>query len=363
MVTRESEAEGERTRGALVTPTRVVIAVLAIVAACAVLHRLRMTPSRWIAHAMAPVLRWEWAVRAHDYAVFSVAISPDATTIASGSYDGSVKLWDATNGKLRAGWRQQDHVHVVRFSRDGASLFVGDGVAAREIELASQRTRHIFRGHGGAVNDLALDPRGGRVATVGDDGTVRLFALASGEETRRIDACPGSILLSVAFSPSGRWLATGGHCRDVSIWNVETGAEVVRVVAGSAVDKVTFVDDQTLMASADDGAVSLWRVPTGERVVSETIGGGELWALALLPDGKSFVVGGDDGVLRQHCTKSLLPIVYYSDRTERRGTLSIAIASSPGADPAWMVTGGGDGAIKRWRLPSRAITAERCEPQ
>src|SRR5690606_26141442 len=72
-------------------------------------------------------------------------------------------------------------------------------------------------GHGSAVSDLAIHPSGNWLASVGIDGTVRQWDVASGELHRMVQS-QGDILLCVAFSPDGAELAAGGYDRTIRRW-------------------------------------------------------------------------------------------------------------------------------------------------
>ena len=104
----------------------------------------------------------------HTDTVFSVAFSPDGNTLASGSGNGTIRLWDVDSG-------------------------------------AHQRT---LTGHTGEVRSVAFSPDGNRLTSGSLDSTIRLWDVDSGAHQRTFTGHTGWVL-SVAFSPDGNTLASG----------------------------------------------------------------------------------------------------------------------------------------------------------
>ncbi len=94
--------------------------------------------------------------------MLAVALSPDGQQLASGAEDGSLRLWDLATGAERRRLEGGGVARALAFNRD-ASL------------LASGSARLL--GHEGWVWSVAFDPAGGRLASGGADGRVRLWDL------------------------------------------------------------------------------------------------------------------------------------------------------------------------------------------
>ncbi len=238
----------------------------------------------------------------HSGAVWDLAFSADGQQLASGSYDKTVRLWRPSDGtSLRTLGGHGSGVYAVAFSPDGETLASGsyDGVVRLFATAdAGQKPREL-RGHGAGVYGVAFSPDGKRLATAGADAAVRLWRLADGSTERQLTGF-GDTVDSVAFSPDGAQLACGGYDRTARIFSVASGAQL-RVLSGhdGAVVGVAFSPDGKLLATAGrDQAVSLWRADMQGEPAAGAGHGASVWSVAFSPDGAEVASGGRDGSLR-----------------------------------------------------------------
>src|SRR5262249_27586142 len=132
----------------------------------------------------------------HEGPITSVAFAPGGQVLASGSCDGTVRLWEVSTGK---------QLHQLG--------------KLRNPNEPSDETRR--RG----IPCIGFAPDGKTLAAVGLGGNaVRLWDVSTGAERRSLVGHEGS-LLAVAFSPDGKGLACGGNDRTVRLWDVATGQE------------------------------------------------------------------------------------------------------------------------------------------
>jgi serine/threonine protein kinase len=157
--------------------------------------------------------------------VRSMAFSPDGSRLASGSLDGTIKLWDAASGQeLRTLKGHTRAVYTLVFSPDGTHLTSGspdgtiklwDTAGDRELRTIKAQTgprNELFDakwdGNRLGMGSLVFSPDGGRLASGSDEGTIKLWDATGGQLLRPLKGHTGPVC-SVAFSPDGSRLASG----------------------------------------------------------------------------------------------------------------------------------------------------------
>ena len=119
--------------------------------------------------------------RRDTYSVNSVAFSPNGKTLASGSSNGTIRLWDTESGKhLSTLTGHRSGVYSISFSPDGGTLASGSlDNTIRLWDVETGRTLHTLTGHTDGVNGVAFSPDGGTLATGSWDSTVLLWQLTA----------------------------------------------------------------------------------------------------------------------------------------------------------------------------------------
>jgi WD40 repeat protein len=187
-------------------------------------------------------------------AVWSVAVSPDGTKIASGNADGSVKIWSVSGPLLRNLKSHNDVVTAVAYAPDGRTIVSGS-----------------------------------------KDGTIRITDTNTGQELARLTDHPGQ-LSSLALSPDGKWIAAGGSGNTVVIWSAPTGGVAhVLMTSLNPVQSVAFSrDGRRLAVGGNDARIEIWDANSGEVLRHVTGSSHNVRALAFSADGKRLASGGDD---------------------------------------------------------------------
>ena len=170
----------------------------------------------------------------------SLAWNPDEKRIAVGGSDGAVQIWDAFAGKPLATWKaapeavessvssEQEPPHAVfdlHWSHDARYLaYATQDSLAGFLDAETGHAVRQFAGHGSGIWRLAWSPKDTRIATAGQDGTIRIFATDSGREVDQIAQDDGpSELHAIDWSADGRAILSGGYDDHVHIWDSYRG--------------------------------------------------------------------------------------------------------------------------------------------
>ena len=192
----------------------------------------------------------------HTSNVYSVAFSPDGTTLASGSADTTIRFWDARSGAhIRTLTGHTEDVNTVAFSPDGTTL--ASGSEDDTIRLWDARSgAHIrtFTGHTWSVSSVAFSPDGHTLASGSRDSTIRLWDAASGAHIRTLEGHTNNVP-SVAFSPDGRTLASGSYDGTTLLWELTPAATMTTTVsvAPSPVQSPAIGEQLTLSLKVVEG--------------------------------------------------------------------------------------------------------------
>ena len=249
------------------------------------------------------VLDLAW--QAHTAAVQALAFSPDEQMLATGSWDGMIKLWNLENGALLWLGQHTGSIHRLAFTPDGHTLASGgDDAVIRLWDVSTGKPLQTLSSQSSPIYALAWSPDGCLLAGGCFDGSIHLWEMQGGQAAQpgasRILTGHSGPVWSLAFAPDRSTLASGSFDRTVRLWDVES-LEVRETLAGHTAPVNTVAwspDGRWLSSGSRDQTIWLWDV---ERASYRTTFHGHtavVHDLAFMPDGRSLLSGSEDGTLR-----------------------------------------------------------------
>ena len=239
--------------------------------------------------------------RGHTDAVFGVAFSPDGALLASCGRDAPrVRLWEVATGKVRTAWDAHPKwVWTACFSSDGRRLATCGGDSLVRIYPTGETTPALeLAGHEGAVKRLAWCDNGRKLLSAGDDVLLHVWDAATGASLHAL-AGHTSWLEGVAAAPAGAVAVTAGADRTLRAWDVAEGKEL-RVFGTRVPDLASVaVDAEGVHAAsgAADRSLRIWNIATGAQLFQRTLPATPL-EVAFSPDGKRLAAALRDDSVR-----------------------------------------------------------------
>ncbi len=321
-------------------------------------------------------------LRGHSKWVFGVSFSPDGQTLASGGADGAVKLWnlvnvgdkrptDASNIKpesrlLRTFEGHADRVTQVSFSPDSKTLASASFDKTVRLWRLDDVPLKTLDGHQNRVQSVTFSPDGQRLASASTDKTIKLWS-RTGVLLETLEGHTQKVS-SVSFSPDGQLLASGSYDKTVKVWSLKDDGtsnilpcpsaplfpcspSVLLTLDGhsDSVMSVSFSPDSEIVASASkDKTVKLW---TRNGRLIKTLTGHKGWVTGVTfsPDGKMLASASDDGTVKLWNRDGGLLRTFEG----AHNSFVLGVAFSP--DGKMLASAGYDNSVKLWKVDGTLV--------
>jgi WD40 repeat protein len=288
----------------------------------------------------------EWGIpvlylRSTHAHIFDLSASPPPAPTArqaTGAHEDAVALLEDTKP-----------VVAVAFSPDGSMLATGSsdwigwtGHVRLWAVTSGRELRRLSPGWTSGVSGLAFSSNGGRLLAGGTDGIVSAWQVKTGHKLARLGRRSWvNNTDAIAFSPDGSRLATAGNDKTARVWDAASGQQLLKITHDATVQAIAFSPDGSRLATAgNDKAARVWDANSGQQLLKiphDTI----VHALAFSPDGSRLATAGNDKTARVWETNSGQQLLKLPDNS-----IVHALAFSP--DGSRLASAGNDKAARVW---------------
>lgn len=293
--------------------------------------------------------------QAHTSDVWELVFDPSGQNLLTGSSDGTARVWSVgSSSLLDEPFRRADRtlevgvVNGIVVSADGTDFYVGAGDGAVwSWDLATSRTVGATSTHHAAlVTDATGSVDGTRIATLGNDQTVRLWDMSPAPPATRLLGDLESPAFGIAADRRGRQLAVGDDDGTVHLLDARSGRSQGKLSGHAGpVFGVAYVASGAAVVTGDEaGTLRRWDRATHKRERERRDAhSGPVTSLAVSPDGALVASSSDDGTVRIWNSDDLTP------RTDSLGPHvggAKKVVFTPDGDRVVAVTA--DGKVRIW---------------
>jgi WD40 repeat protein/serine/threonine protein kinase len=239
--------------------------------------------------------------KGHTSWVHAVALTSDGRFVISGSWDGTLRIWELRSGEsLRTLEGHTDWVNAVAVIPYRArAISASSDRTLRVWDLESGQPLYTLKGHAERVNAVAVTPDGARAISASSDRTLRVWDLENGQLLRTLKGHL-DVVNAVAVTPDGHGAVSASSDHTLRVWDLESGqlARTLQVHVDWVNAVVTTPDGRRAISGSGDNTLRVWDLESGQSV--RTLAGhtNKVTAVALMPDGRHAISGSADHTLR-----------------------------------------------------------------
>ncbi len=302
-------------------------------------------------------------IEGHKEKINSLAFSPDGETIATASFDNTVKLWKLEKKLdntlditlLRTLKGHKEGVFGVAFSPDGQIIAAASG--DKNIKLwrtKDGKLLNTLKGHKNVIDGVAFSPKGQIIASASWDGTVKLWRTTDdksfrtlNDETLKEDKSHSDRVFGVAFSPDGQMIASVSQDQTAKLWNID--GKLLHTLNGDnghrdRVIRVDFSPDGNRIATTSwDQTIKLWS--TKEGILRETLEGHTdgVFGVDFSRDGEMITTASQDNTVKLWKQDKSLNKRILKNHSEEIYSIDFS------SDNQRITTASEDGTVKVWK--------------
>ncbi|MCH8290086.1 hypothetical protein IH992_03125 [Candidatus Poribacteria bacterium] len=308
-------------------------------------------------------------LKGHANHIRSLSFSPDGAVLASASGK-TIWLWDMTTKEQTAILEGHTRdVACITFSPNGRLLVSGSGDGTVRVwDVATKQAIAQLEGHTDWVTSVSFSPDGRLLASASEDSTIRLWDVATKQPIvqfgQHMDATlrlwklwKTDTVLSIAFSPDGRFLVSASKDRIVRLWQIATQKQMAQFEGHTNwVHAVVFSADGQFLASASrDETIRLWDVTTKKEIAQ--LDGHINWVHAVVFNkyGNLLASASEDKTVRLWDVATKRQIAQLEGHT----SWATSVAFSP--DGKFLASGSGDKTVRLWGMDLVMTKAEKAE--
>jgi len=282
-------------------------------------------------------------MRGHTGVISGIVRLPDGRRIITCSNDGSLRLWNLESGvQIGNDWRDdgqeddgQEEVWSIALSPNGKT--VASGSWHGKVRLWDVETKKVvarWSGHTDVVKTLCWSVDGERVASVSDGGTIRVWDVESGDTVLGPIETGHEIVYEAIYSPDTTMIATGGFSETaLKIWDAKTGNLLSTIKHDSQVWSLAWTSDQKKLITGSIASIRIFDTTTWQQITILKGHTSSVYCLSLFQNDRLLASGSFDRTARLWNLDTNLPV---GPPMQQKYTVKCAAIS---ADGKQLITG------------------------